>query len=48
MMVEVRIELDAKFLIYQPDYTERQYQYIAKHIPLCQPSSAAVERVFQS
>ena len=25
MMVEVRIELDAKFLIYQPDYTERQY-----------------------
>ena len=28
MMVEVRIELDAKFLIYQPDYTERQYQHI--------------------
>ena len=30
MMVEVRIELDAKFLIYRPDYTERQYHKVMK------------------
>lgn len=28
-MVDVRVELDAMFLIYLPDYTECQYQTLA-------------------